>query len=259
MKLFNMKTVRLILLATVLLLPGLTGAAPTRQGLERGVEATVDLQRQTAAAVEKWEIERRELAAETHAIELEEKLLAARLRKLEGYREQRLREIARLEKGLEDMAEIGIRLEPFLDELVIRLDDFRGRDLPFAQTERRRRLADLKEALSSYEVSLAEKLRRCFEVLGIEAGFGRGFEVGEESLELDGVETTVRVLRLGRVGLYYLSLDGSRAGWYESAAQTWQPLSAGNSEAVKQALRMALKQRAFDLVRLPVAAAGGRP
>ena len=237
-------------------LPILAAADATRQGLERKVGETLDLQRETAVALEKWQVQQQELEEKLHAQELEEKLLAARLVKLEGYRDQRLAEIERLEKGLQRMTEIGLRLEPFLDELVLRIEEMSEKGLPFARPERQRRLAELKESLNRYEVSLADKLRRCLEVLAIEAGFGRGFEVSEETLPVDGVETTVRVLRLGRVGLYYLTLDGSKAGWYEAASARWQALPTAAAEAIKEALRMALKQRAFDLVRLPVGGGG---
>ncbi|MBN2707344.1 MAG: DUF3450 domain-containing protein [Deltaproteobacteria bacterium] len=233
--------------------PGFSETA-TRQHLEAGVTETLEIEQKTEAARQQWEVERQVLAERTHALELEEKLLAARLRKLDGYREQRLAEIARLEEGLARMADVGLRLEPFLDELVGRLERLRENDLPFALEERERRLEDLRESLDRYEVDLAEKLRRVMEVLRVEAGFGRGFEVGEETLSLAGVETTVRVLRLGRVALYYLTLDGRQAGWYNQKLKGWQPLPAAAGEAVKEALRMALKQRAFDLVRLPVTA-----
>ena len=230
---------------------------PSRQKIDEIVKETVGLQKKTAALNRSWQDERRVLDDATHALELELKLLAARRQKLAGYRQQRLKEISRLESGLNEMSEIGIRLEPFLDELVVRIESFQKLDLPFSQLERERRLADLRTVLQSYDADLAEKLRRAMEVLKIEAGFGRGFEVSEESLTLAGVETTVRMLRLGRVGLYYLSLDGERAAWYSRQTKTWQPLSGGSNEAVKEALRMALKQRAFDLVSLPVA--GGQP
>ncbi len=253
----------LLLLSVVFCLGALApaSAAPApvgaRQNIDQTVQETLLVQKKRTALQQAWQDERRILADATHALELEIKLLEARRKKLQGYSRQRRQEIIRLESGLKEMTEIGIRLEPYLDELVARIEDFRLTDLPFAGLERERRLADLRDLLSSYDADLAEKLRRVMEVLKIETGFGRGFEVSEESFNLDGVETTVRMLRLGRVGLYYLSLDGDRAGWFDRQSKSWEFLSGTGHEAVKEALRMTLKQRAFDLVRLPVA--GGQP
>ena len=231
--------------------------ALSRQKLDETVKETVVVQRKTTTMWQEWQAERRELDDATHALELELKLLEARHLKLKGYSQQRRQEILRLTTGLDEMAEIGTRLEPFLDEMVGRIETFMAADLPFSILERERRLADLRDALNSYDADLAEKLRRVMEVLKIEAGFGRGFEVSEEFLTLDGAETTVRMLRLGRVGLYYLSLDGDQAGWFNRLTKSWEPLSGASHDAVKDALRMTLKQRAFDLVCLPVV--GGQP
>lgn len=233
-------------------------AEPVRERLEREVSATVTLDQQTSALRQKWLREKPVLADETHNLELEAKLLEARVLRLNAYQQQRRQEIEKLKSGLGEMNEIGIRLEPYLDELVERLQKLQAADLPFARAERERRLADLRGALNSYESDLPEKLRRVMEVLKIEAGFGRGFEVSEETLPLVGGETTVRVLRLGRIGLYYLTLDGARTGWFNREHKAWEELPGAYSESIKEALRMALKQRAFDLVRLPVAV-GGKP
>ncbi len=231
---------------------GFSAPAPSRQKIDETVKETVAVQKKTSNLRQEWQVERRVLDDATHALELEFKLLESRHVKLKGYSQQRRQEILRLETGLREMTEIGIHLEPFLDELVGRIETFQAADLPFSVVERERRLNDLRQALNSYDADLAEKLRQVMEVLKIEAGFGRGFEVSEEFLALDGAQTTVRMLRLGRVGLYYLSLDGDRAGWFSRLTKTWEPLSGASSEAVKEALRMTLKQRAFDLVCLPV-------
>ncbi len=230
---------------------------PFRERVEAGVAETVTVGKKSAGLRQRWQAEERLLADEAHALELELKLLEARSRKLQGYSQQRQEEILRLKSGLEDMAEIGIRLEPYLDDLAVKIKEINDNDLPFSLVERERRLADLNDALNGYDVDLAEKLRRLMEVLKIEAGFGRGFEVSEEVLNKDTGETAVRVLRLGRIGLYYLTLDGAKAGWFNRELKVWEELSGGYSEAIKEALRMALKQRAFDLVCLPVA--GGKP
>lgn len=246
-----------LLIFSVLPISELAAAAPSREQLEKGVSATINVEKQTAAMRQEWRTEKRSLADATHALKLELKLLESRSLKLQGYAEQRRQEIKKLNNGLTEMAEIGLHLEPYLDELVTRIKEFKAQDLPFATVERDRRLADLEDALNSYDVDLPEKLSRALEVLKIEAGFGRGFEVSEEVLNLGDGEMAVRVLRLGRVGLYYLTLDGSQAGWFNRESKTWEKLPGIYSEAVKEGLRMALKQRAFDLVQLPVA--GGKP
>jgi hypothetical protein len=244
----------------LLLLAGIPGPGPARaataaagrEKIDRVVAETVTLRRDSADRRQAWLEQKAALESETHDLELEARLLEARVRKLESYRSQRQAEIARLETGLREMAAIGLQLEPWLDELSEEIAGFVKSDLPFDREERARRLADLRRELNRYDVQLAEKLRRVFEVLKIEAGYGRGFEVSEESLPLAGTDTVVQVLRLGRVGIYYMTLDGKRAGWFNRRTGQWEPLARSYHEALREALRMALKQRAFELVRLPV-------
>jgi hypothetical protein len=233
--------------------------APSRHQLVKTVAATVVVQQDTEKARREWLTEKRQLQADTHALELESRLLAVRVRRLKEYRSQRLEEIARFRAGLEEMKAIGLELDPYLDELTGRLEKLVADDLPFDRQERELRLRQLRDELNRYDCRLAEKLRRVIEVLKIEAGFGRGFEVREENLPLDGAATMVQVLRLGRVGLYYLTLDGKQAGWFNRVSGRWETLPRSYHESVKEALRMALKQRAFGLVRLPVGDGDGRP
>ena len=249
----------LLLLLSGLLLPvsgTWSAGGPERGKIERVVAATVEVERGSEKQRQAWLAEKSRLTDETHALELEARLLRARVEKLESYRLQRQKEIARFEAGLAEMRRIDLELEPELDALVGRLERFIATDLPFDRQERQQRLVGLRRELDRYDSRLAEKLRRVFEALKIEAGYGRGFEVGEENLKLDGTETTVQVLRLGRIGLYYLTLDGRQAGWYDRRKRAWEPLAVAYRPAIREALRMALKQRAFDLVRLPVVGAG---
>ncbi|NPA25544.1 MAG: DUF3450 domain-containing protein [Deltaproteobacteria bacterium] len=234
-------------------------SSASRREIGQTVAATVTVQQDTERNRREWLTEKQQLQADIHALELESRLLSVRVRRLKEYRSQRLEEIARLRAGLEEMKAIGLELDPYLDELTGRLEELVAHDLPFDRQERELRLRQLRDELNRYDCRLAEKLRRVAEVLKIEAGFGRGFEVSEEDLLLDGAATTVQVLRLGRVGLYYLTLDGEQAGWFNRTTGHWEALPRTYHEAVKEALRMALKQRAFDLVRLPVSAGGGQP
>jgi hypothetical protein len=65
----------------------------------------------------------------------------------------------------------------------------------------------------------------------------------------------VDFLRVGRVTLLYQTLDGKEIGAWNEAGGAWQALDGGYRPAVRQGLRIARKQAAPDLLRLPVPAA----
>ena len=61
---------------------------------------------------------------------------------------------------------------------------------------------------------------------------------------------TVDFLRIGRVSLYYLSLDGVEAGiWHDNA---WQKLDDSYRQSISLGLKVAKKQLPPDLLVLPV-------
>ena len=63
----------------------------------------------------------------------------------------------------------------------------------------------------------------------------------------------VDFLKVGRVAYMYITLDGSEAGVWNKESGQWDDAS-DYTAGVKQALKMARKQAAFDLVTLPIAA-----
>jgi hypothetical protein len=57
----------------------------------------------------------------------------------------------------------------------------------------------------------------------------------------------------------YQTLDGRDAGVWSQEDQSWQPLDASYRSAIRDGLRIARKQAAPDLIRLPLPVpAGGR-
>ena len=55
----------------------------------------------------------------------------------------------------------------------------------------------------------------------------------------------------------YQTLDGSEAGVWNQQTRSWEPLAASYRTAIRQGLRIARKQAAPDMIRLPLPAAEG--
>lgn len=217
------------------------------------VNRTLKIQQQTQKKVEAWQQQRQEMISRLQNLKMQEDLLRYRRDKLQMYIAERQSKIVDLKKGIAGQQVIARELEPFLDQTLARARTLYSQGLPFLSVERRQRFDELESFLNSYEASLAEKLRRVLEMLKIEAKYGHQVEAYERVLNLSGVETTVNVLRLGSIGLYYLTLDGKNAGWYDPETGKWESLPGRFLEPIRDGLRMAMKQRAIDLVRLPVA------
>ena len=65
----------------------------------------------------------------------------------------------------------------------------------------------------------------------------------------------VRLLSVGRLGLYYQTEDGSQSGWYDKAAGQWRAMGAKEGKELTHAFNIVDKRSVPALVNLPV----GRP
>ena len=123
-------------------------------------------------------------------------------------------------------------------------------DVPFLPSERQERVIQLQTLMERADVTLAEKYRRILEAYQVETEYGRTIEAYQGELVLDNSTRTVDFLRIGRVSLYYLTLDGFEAGIWNQ--QQWQKLDDSYVQNISKALKVAKKQLPPDLLVLPV-------
>jgi hypothetical protein len=141
-----------------------------------------------------------------------------------------------------------------MTQMIDGIDQFVALDVPFLLPERQERIAKLRELMERDDVTVAEKFRKVTEAYQIENDYGRTIEAYKDTVTRDGSIREVEFLRIGRVALIYQSQDGQvSAAWNQSAHQ-WEELGNESKNQIKFALQIASKQKAPDLVLLPVAA-----
>jgi hypothetical protein len=161
-------------------------------------------------------------------------------------------EMTSLRRQIDDVELVGRGVTPLMLKMIDALDAFVALDVPFLQEERSRRLAGLRELMGRADVTNSEKYRRILEAYQIENDYGRTIEAYRGALA-DG--KTVDFLRVGRIALVYQSLDADEAAVWDQAGRQWIELDSSYRTAIKQGLRIARKQAAPDLIRLPLPAA----
>lgn len=136
-------------------------------------------------------------------------LVAAQRKELAGYQQQL--------DGIERTQEA---VTPQMRRMVEVLGEFIAADLPFLPDERSDRLAQLQDLLPRADVSLAEKYRRILEAYQVESDYGRTLEAWRGELPSEGVSRSVEFLRLGRVMLYFQTLDGHESAWWNPQSRS---------------------------------------
>jgi hypothetical protein len=167
------------------------------------------------------------------------------------------KEMLSLRNQIENVTVMGRQVTPLMLRMIDTLDAFVALDVPFLLAERRDRIAGLRSMMDRADVTISEKYRRILEAYQIENEYGRTIEAYRGPLEAGDGARTVDFLRVGRVALLYQTLDAVESGMWDREREGWAELSDEYRQPVKEGLRMARKQVAPDLVRVPVPAPQG--
>ena len=186
------------------------------------------------------------------------------LREVEGlevYNTLLQRQVARqaeqkdqIRDSIDQVTVIQRQIVPLMDRMIAGLGQFVALDVPFLADERRVRVERLESMLERQDVSVAEKFRRVMEAYQIENEYGRTIENYRGALEVDGLVREVDFLRIGRVTLIYQTTDGERQGVWDQRSRQWVELGSEHRNPVRQALRVARREIAPELLLLPVPA-----
>lgn len=152
------------------------------------------------------------------------------------------------------LAEIGIterQIVPLMLRMQNTLKEFIQLDTPFLKHERQLRIDALNDVMGRSDISLAEKYQRLIQAYQIEMDYGRTIESYQAILPGSSPVQTVDFLRIGRLGLYYLSLDGIYAGRWDSTTEQWLTLPKKYVDEIRNAHKVAAKQQAPHFLTLP--------
>lgn len=161
-------------------------------------------------------------------------------------------ELDTLQGQLASIEETQRAVLPMLQRMLDSLERFVELDIPFQAEERAERLTQLRELMVRADVSVAEKYRRVLEAYQIESEYGRSLEAWRGSLESNGSTRVVNFLRLGRVMVFYQTLDGREQGYWDRDQQAWATLPDDYRRSLEQGLNIARQQQTPVMLRLPL-------
>ncbi len=208
----------------------------SQQRIDRLAQETDDLLQQFKAVNKEIE------GLRTYNSQLE-KQIAAQLQVLEE-----------LEESIENVTVIERQIQPLILRMLASLEQFVELDKPFLLEERRARLAMLRDNQDRADISVAEKFRQVLEAYKIEMAYGRFMGTYQDTLEVDGEERVVNILRVGRVSLMYQTTDTEQQGAWNAAQQAWVPLDDSYRRSILKGLRIARDVETQDIMMLPILA-----
>jgi FtsZ-binding cell division protein ZapB len=224
--------------------------------IKKPVEDSIAIRQKTQNDIEKWSEKKSMLEAEYDTLVENNKRLAMEREHLAQELEAMQKRIADLENQIEAMEKISEKLTPFLYGVYDKLLDSVDQRLPFLQEERSERLADLNKTLDDPQIVLGEKFRKVMEALFIEAEYGNTVEVYQEKISLEDEGVLVNVLRLGKLSLFFETLDQTTVGYFDLDENQWKTLPQSANRDIRIAMEIGSKRRPADVVTLPLGRIG---
>jgi len=152
---------------------------------------------------------------------------------------------------------LGPQVAPILQKMLGSLEQFVEADLPFHMDERRESIAQLKALMLNSEASASDRYRNIMDIYTVESEYGNNAEAYPDSVDIDGVDTPVDMLRVGRLGLYYQTKDQQSSGMWDQATRSWVALGSGYNRNIRKAIKVAAKTIAPEVMSLPISAPEG--
>lgn len=218
-------------------------------------EAWLLAQQESQVNVNELADEQQELAQDYRTVLREIEGLKAYNRQISRQIELQNDELATLASSISQATSVDRQILPLLIRMLGSLEQFIDLDMPFLEQERSERIAFIKEAIDRVDVTVPEKFRQVLDAYKIELQFGRDIEAYTDIITLNGADLEVDVLRLGRIGLYYQTIDGKESGMWNRDSNEWEPLDTEYRTAIRQAVKVARKLTAPGLLTLPLPSA----
>ncbi|MDZ7695841.1 MAG: DUF3450 domain-containing protein [Deltaproteobacteria bacterium] len=227
---------------------------------ERAVTTAVETQK----LVDQWTVEEERLLEDIEQKERMLERLTWEQKKHSEYLETLESKVVEMREKAAEMERIHAELLPILDEGLERLAAFEETDIPFDKTRRLKRLEDTARALNDYDVGLLAKAQALLDAVIHAVTFGYEVDSEEAEVDIQGRPTRVKLLKVGRLGLYALSMDGEKAYVWIPRENRYVPVPARVRD-IDEAIDIVERIRIIELTRLPmgrpdaISPTGGRP
>lgn len=230
-------------------------AAQVKESLDV-VSGTTSSASASQKKIEKLSGETRALLEEYRRLQDGTEYQEAYTRELEQLEQSQRTRIEDLHRQISDAAITRQRIVPLMRSMADALEKFVVLDLPFHHEDRINAVLLLKQRLNQADLSVSAKFRLLLETYQLEQAYGNSVEAWRGPLQWQGEELSVEFLRVGRVALYFQSLDGASSGYWSVDQEQWLPLDPAFNRTIAQALRVARNLVAPELLQLPLAAPG---
>ncbi len=215
-------------------------------------EETVATDAETQQKFETWAEEKAALLEQIDDITVQLERVQWKQEKTDTYQTSLEAKITDLNRRALEMAEVETALLPLLEDAVVRLEQRMENEIPMDLEGRNNIVTQTRNMLNDYDATLLDKTRAVLEAVSREVDVGYTVQVKEDEIMVAGQPRQVKLLRVGRVGLFALTPDAEQAFSWNRADSRFEALPRDNVREITEAMEMAEGVRIIELSRLPI-------
>ena len=252
----NMQKLLLALLGSAAVFSGSTAMAATFNDVFQAAAQMNAQAKRSQAKIDDLTEETRRLLNEYKTVLKEVEGLKVYNRQLEKQIGNQEQEMVQLAASIDEVTIIERQITPLMLRMIDGLEQFVELDAPFLLDERRGRVERLREMMDRADVAVSEKFSQVFRAFQIENEYGRTMETYPTTIQIDGIDRKVDILKVGRIALVYQTPDGAETGMFNPGTREYESVDNSYQASVRQGIRMARQQASIDMLSLPVVGAG---
>jgi hypothetical protein len=154
-----------------------------------------------------------------------------------------------LSKQIEGIDVTRRKIMPLMGKMIDVLEKFIEEDLPFLPKERSDRISRLRRDMKRSDITVSAKYIQILEAYRIEMQYGRTMEAYQGNIG----KKKVNFLKIGRVGLYYMTLDAREYGVWDTKKGSWLALEDNDYAAsIAKGIKIARKQSSPEFLLMAV-------
>ena len=252
----HMQKLLLALLGSAAVFSGSTAMAATFNDVFQAAAQLNAQAKRSQAKIDDLTEETRRLLNEYKTVLKEVEGLKVYNRQLEKQIVNQEQEMVQLAASIDEVTIIERQITPLMLRMIDGLEQFVELDAPFLLDERRGRVERLREMMDRADVAVSEKFSQVFRAFQIENEYGRTMETYPTTIQIDGIDRKVDILKVGRIALVYQTPDGAETGMFNPGTREYESVDNSYQASVRQGIRMARQQASIDMLSLPVVGAG---
>ncbi len=231
--------------------PAARAETPFAARVKQTAEKTVNIDAETQQLEEAFASEEQEMLDRIEELSAGLRQTRWQLEKNTRYFRSMKEKIADLNQQAADIEEVESALLPVLDTTLNRLDILVRSGLPMSLDHRLETIARTRRILDDYDAGLPAKTRAVLDTLSREVDWGHTVEVQEQEIETGDGTRQVKLLRVGCLDLFAVTLDNRTGFAWDRSGRRFLPLEKSARNLV-QAVEMAEGIRLISLTPLPL-------